>query len=185
MPTDRVDGLLNPLTLRMFNALYHAKGKWKAGRRVIHYEPFLYPLDSIHNWNRLYGRRGFYQYQCAIPNAAGREPIRDMLREISASGEGSFLAVLKRFGNAASPGMLSFPLPGLTLALDFRNRGARTHAILTRLDEIVQAANGRHYAAKDMRLPAAAFKRAYPALGEFERLVDPSCQSEFWTRLNS
>ena len=185
MPTDRFDGLLNPLTLRAFNAGYFANGKIKAGTRVSHYAPFLYPLDSIRGWNRLYGRRGFYQYQCVIPDASGREPVRDLLRVISASGEGSFLAVLKRFGDRPSVGLLSFPLPGLTLALDFRNRGERTMQLLAKLDAIVQSAGGRLYAAKDHRMPAEMFRRGYDQLDRFTKLVDPACQSEFWKRIQS
>jgi hypothetical protein len=185
MPTDRIDGLLNPLTLRAFNAGYFANGRIRAGTRISHYAPFLYPLDSIREWNRLYGRRGFYQYQCVIPRASGREPIRDLLRVISASGEGSFLAVLKRFGDGPSAGMLSFPLPGLTLALDFRNRGERTMQLLAKLDSIVQAAGGRLYAAKDHRMPAEMFRQGYDQLDRFTRLVDPACQSEFWKRIQS
>lgn len=184
VPTDRLDGLLNPLTLRLFNAAYHRMGAWRAGRAVTHYEPFLYPLDGIRHWNRLYGRHGFYQYQCVIPAAAGREPVRAMLAEIAASGEGSFLAVLKRFGSVASPGLLSFPMPGLTLALDFRNRDARTLAILSRLDAIVAEAQGRLYPAKDQRMPRDAFINGYDALGRFALQVDDSCQSEFRTRMS-
>ena len=185
MPTDRLDGLLNPLTLRAFNAGYYANGRINAGARISHYAPFLYPLDSIREWNRLYGRRGFYQYQCVIPDASGREPIRDLLAKISASGEGSFLAVLKRFGDRPNVGLLSFPLPGLTLALDFRNRGERTTQLLAELDAIVRAAGGRLYAAKDHRMPGDMFRRGYDQLDHFTKLVDPACQSEFWKRIQS
>lgn len=185
MPTDRLGGLLNPLSLRTFNQLYHAKGRWQSGRATSHYDPFLYPLDSILHWNRLYGRNGFYQYQCVVPDAAGREPVRELLKEIAKSGEGSFLAVLKRFGDMPSPGMLSFPMPGLTLALDFRNRGDATLRLLSRLDAIVQSAGGRHYAAKDMRLPAETFRQGYPGFDNFLRLVDPACRSDFWKKVSS
>jgi len=185
MPTDRVDGLLNSLSLKLFNSLYHVKGRWAAGTAVRHYEPFLYPLDSIRHWNRLYGSSGFYQYQCVIPDSAGREPIRELLKEIAKSGEGSFLAVLKRFGDLASPGMLSFPMPGLTLALDFRNRGRATLELLARLDDIVASASGRLYAAKDMRLPPDQFRRSYASFDRFCSFVDPCCRSDFWARLQS
>lgn len=183
MPTDRAGALLNPLTLRLFNMGYHAKGKLTEGRSVSHYEPFLYPLDSVLHWNRLYGRRGFYQYQCVIPEREGREPVRELLRTIAASGEGSFLAVLKRFGDRPSPGMLSFPMPGLTLALDFANRGPQTLALLARLDAIVEAASGRLYPAKDMRLPPHLFTKGYPRMAEFASHIDPMCQSDFWKRM--
>lgn len=185
MPTDRFGALLNPLTLKLFNSAYYAKGLMNAGRGVTHYDRFLYPLDSIREWNRLYGRNGFYQYQCVIPDSAGREPIRALLKEISASGEGSFLAVLKRFGDLPSPGMLSFPMPGLTLALDFRNRGAATLGLLARLDSIVASCGGRLYAAKDQRLSREMFINGYPGLERFAAHVDPACQSEFWKKVCS
>lgn len=185
MPTDRVDGLLNPLTLKLFNSLYHVKGRWTAGSAVSHYEPFLYPLDSVRHWNRLYGSSGFYQYQCVIPDAAGREPVRELLKEIAKCGEGSFLAVLKRFGDMPSPGMLSFPMPGLTLALDFRNRGPATLELLSRLDAIVGSASGRLYAAKDMRLPPEQFRKSYASFDRFCGFVDPCCRSDFWARLRA
>ncbi len=185
MPTDRVDGLLNPLTLKLFNTVYHGLSRTRPARSVVHYEPFLYPLDSILYWNRLYGRAGFFQYQCVIPDAAGREAIRDLLGEIARSGEGSFLAVLKRFGDRPSPGLLSFPQPGLTLALDFRNRGEKTLRLLERLDAVVAAAAGRLYPAKDLRLPRESFVRGYPGLEQFARFVDPACHSDFWKRMTA
>ena len=96
----------------------------KPGRATIPYEPFFYPLDAIANWNRMYGKRGFYQYQSVVPAATARDATRAMLAVIAASGEGSFLAVLKTFGDIPSPGMLSFPRPGVTLALDFARAAA-------------------------------------------------------------
>ncbi len=182
MPTDRLDGLLNPFTLRAFNSGYYANGRFRAGQRISHYAPFLYPLDSIRDWNRLYGRRGFYQYQCVIPDASGREPIRELLRKISASGEGSFLAVLKRFGDRPSAGMLSFPLPGLTLALDFKNRGECTTQLLAQLDAIVRAAGGRLYAAGRSSLrPADMFRQVAAIQLDYYQAVSipPVRQSEF------
>jgi L-gulonolactone oxidase len=183
VPTDRLTGLLNPLTLKLFNSSYQQLGRMRAGRGVRNYDGFFYPLDTILHWNRLYGRNGFYQYQCVIPDAAGRAPIRALLAEIAASGEGSFLAVLKRFGDRPSPGLLSFPEPGLTLALDFRNRGTATLDLLGRLDRIVAEASGRLYPAKDLRMPRALFEAGYPALKRFEKHVDPACLSEFWKRV--
>jgi L-gulonolactone oxidase len=185
MPTDRLNGLINPITLRLFNNCYFALGRLRSGRSVMHYEPFLYPLDSILHWNRLYGRKGFFQYQCVIPDAAGREPLRALLQQIAASGEGSFLAVLKRFGAMQSPGMLSFPQPGLTLALDFRNRGSHTLQLLRRLDAIVTEAGGRLYPAKDLRMPREIFVGGYPEHVRFAPFIDPACQSDFRKRMFS
>ena len=123
------------------------------------YAPFFHPLDGVLHWNRIYGKQGFYQYQFVLPFAA-RAALDDILRSIASSGQGSFLAVLKTFGNLPSPGLLSFPMPGVSLALDFPNRGAVTRALFDRLDAIVVAAGGRLYAAKDARMS-----------GEFRRIL--------------
>jgi FAD/FMN-containing dehydrogenase len=182
VPTDRAQ-LINPLTLKLFNAAYYAAGAARAGRARAHYASVFYPLDSIRDWNRLYGRRGFFQYQCVIPAAAGRAPLRAMLARIAASGEGSFLAVLKWFGDLLSPGLLSFPRAGWTLALDFRNAGEATAKLLADLDAIVGQAGGRLYPAKDARMPAALFRAGYPALDAFEGQRDPAITSDFWQRI--
>ena len=150
---------LNAWSLKAFNNLYfHAKSA-RAGKRLVHYAPFFFPLDAIGGWNRLYGRRGLYQYQCVIPAAAGRGAVKELLDRISRSGEGSFLAVIKTFGALASPGLLSFPREGVTLALDFSNRGERTLSLLAGLDEIVRSA-GRLYPAKDGRISPRCSLRA-------------------------
>ena len=103
------------------NALYYRLGQRKAGMQVVHDEPFLYPLDSMLDWNRLYGPQGFFQYQSVVPRAAALESTRAMLDAIAASGEGSFLAMLKTFAKREPAGLLSFPHEGVTLAIDFRN----------------------------------------------------------------
>jgi FAD/FMN-containing dehydrogenase len=109
--------------------------------------------------------------------------VRELLTIISQSGEGSFLAVLKAFGARPSPGLLSFPMAGYTLALDFRNRGAETLRLLDRLDAVVAEAGGRLYPAKDARMGRALFERGYPRLDEFRRFRDPVCQSDFARRM--
>ena len=183
VPLEPPVSLVNGLSLRPFNFAYYHAGRLRAGRSLAHYERFFYPLDGLHQWNRMYGPRGFYQYQCAVPEAAGAEAVAAMLREISASGEGSFLAVLKAFGHAASVGMLSFPMPGLTLALDFPNRGERTLRLFERLDAMVAQAGGRLYAAKDARMPRALFEQGYPGLGEFLAYRDAGISSAMSRRL--
>jgi len=175
--------VLGPLAVRSFNTLYYKRQTRKLVTDSVHYDPFFYPLDSVGNWNRLYGRRGFLQYQYAVPSERGMEATRSILTRIAESGEGSFLAVLKEFGDAPSPGMLSFPLPGMTLALDFAHRGARTLALLDRLDEIVLKHGGRLYPAKDARMSAASFQSFYPQWREFSSYVDPAFSSSFWRRV--
>lgn len=174
---------LNALSLRAFNTLYyHRPGAQRSAQRW-HWQSFFYPLDRIAHWNRLYGPRGFYQFQCLVPPAQARAAIAQMLELIAASGQGSFLAVLKTFGGLRSPGLLSFPAPGTTLALDFANRGARTTALLAQLEAIALAAGGRLYAAKDACMSAESFRRGYPELGDFTQHIDPAFSSSFWRRL--
>lgn len=175
--------LINPLTLRPFNAAYYNLQKLKAGQKITHYEPFFYPLDHVLNWNRIYGPKGFFQYQSVIPPESGKDAVAAMLNEITRSGEGSFLAVLKTFGNRESVGMLSFPQPGVTLALDFPDRRARTARLFERLDAIVRAAKGRLYMAKDARMPKDLFETGYPRLNEFIKYRDPGIRSSLSLRL--
>lgn len=175
--------LINQLSLRPFNWAYYQLKRLGAGHSVVHYEPFSYPLDNLLEWNRMYGPKGFYQYQSVIPRSAGPDATRAMLREISLSGEGSFLAVLKTFGNRPAPGMLSFPRAGVTLALDFPNRGERTLRLFERLDSIVKEAGGTLYAAKDARMPPEIFAAGYPRLPQFLPFRDPGISSSMSRRL--
>lgn len=172
--------LINGLSLAAFNQAYYRRPL--PARALTHYAPFFYPLDGVLHWNRLYGRPGFYQYQLVVPLAA-REALGDILASIAASGQGSFLAVLKTFGDVASPGLLSFPMPGMTLALDFPNRGAPTRSLFDRLDAIVGAAGGRLYAAKDGRMSGEFFRRSNPRLDQFLPFIDPKFSSDFSRRV--
>lgn len=174
--------LVNRLSLRPFNAAYFALNSRKTGVRTIHGEPFLFPLDSLHDWNRMYGPKGFFQYQSVVPRDAAPAATRDMLNAIAASGEGSFLAVLKVFGDRRAAGLLSFPRPGVTLALDFRNTPA-VFPLFERLDAIVRAAGGRLYPAKDARMPRAMFEATYPTVGAFRPFRDPRISSAMSRRL--
>ncbi|OGR00818.1 MAG: FAD-linked oxidase [Deltaproteobacteria bacterium RIFOXYD12_FULL_55_16] len=175
--------LVNRLSLCLFNLAYFNLKKWQAGRSIVHYEPFFYPLDNLLEWNRMYGPKGFFQYQCVVPPEVGREAIQAMLGEIVRSGDGSFLAVLKTFGNRESVGMLSFPRPGVTLALDFPNKGDRTLKLFARLDAIVRETGGRLYLAKDARMPRDLFEAGYPRLAEFLQYRDPGLSSALSRRL--
>ena len=175
--------LVNRLSVAAFNHLYFHANKYKCGMSKSHYQSYFYPLDGILNWNRMYGPRGFYQYQLVIPRQSGLPAIEAVLDEISTSGQGSFLSVLKTFGNKPSPGLLSFPLEGITLALDFTNRGDDTLRLFDRLDSIVKEAKGRLYPAKDARMPEGLFTDGYPNLGQFIPYRDPGISSGLSRRL--
>lgn len=170
-------------SVRLFNKAYYGRQLAETVARHVHYAPFFFPLDSILGWNKIYGRRGFYQYQCVVPFDTGQEVMREMLRIIAESGQGSFLAVLKTFSDIPSPGIMSFPRPGVTLALDFPNEGERTRLLFARLDEIVLAAHGRLYPAKDALMSGATFRHCYPMWQEFATHVDPCFSSSFWRRV--
>lgn len=175
--------MINRFTLRSFNALYYLRQHRQVVHAVTHYEPHFYPLDAIGDWNRIYGPRGFMQYQCVVPPNDAEDRVAQLLRVIAASGSGSFLAVLKQFGTLPSPGMLSFPRPGTTLALDFPNQDTRTLSLLNRLDDIVVEAGGAVYPAKDARMSGAHFRRYFPAWESFRPFVDPRFSSSFWRRV--
>ncbi len=183
IPFDPPAMALNQFSVRAFNEAYFKLNKARAGESTVKYGPFFYPLDAIRHWNRMYGAQGFYQYQSVVPPNVARDATAEMLKEVSHSGQGSFLAVLKTFGDVKSPGMLSFPAPGATLALDFPNRGEETLRLLSRLDRVVDNAGGRLYPAKDGRLPPEQFWRGYPDAETFREYVDPKFSSEFWRRM--
>ena len=159
--------LVNRLSMRAFNSLYYRVNQAGTERATKHYRPFFYPLDALLEWNRIYGPRGFYQFQCVVPKASQDAAVRDSLQAIAASGQGSFLSVLKTFSDRPAAGMLSFPMAGTTLALDFPNLGASTLALLQRLCAIVDAAGGRLYPAKDAFMPPDLLLHGYP---EWQRL---------------
>ncbi len=185
LPLDVPSVTLNGFSIRAFNTLYNTMKKMRTGPYHTHYEPFLYPLDAIGAWNRLYGRHGFWQYQCVLPPAAAEDGVKALLAAVEATGEGSFLAVLKDFGPRPGVGCLSFPEEGTTLALDFRNRGEFTRNLLSRLDAIVKEAVGRLYPAKDGRIPAEMFQAGFPQLKAFREHVDPGLSSSFWRRVSA
>jgi FAD/FMN-containing dehydrogenase len=182
VPLDAPGFLLNRFSIAAFNEAYFRLAG-RARQATVSYDPFFYPLDAIGGWNRLYGTRGFYQYQSVVPPAVAADATAEMLQTIADAGQGSFLAVLKTFGDTASPGLLSFPRQGTTLALDFANRGGPTLWLLDRLDAIVREAGGRLYPAKDGRLPPAMFRAGYPALDHFTTHLDPRMSSTFWRRM--
>lgn len=182
VPVDAPPGLLNSLTVGLFNNAYRHR-PWALGRQVAHYDPFFYPLDAIGGWNRLYGPRGFYQHQSAIPTAQAAQALERLLTLTGQYREGSFLIVLKLFGDLRSPGLMSFPLPGATLALDLPNRGASTQGLLRAMGDVVMEAGGRLYPAKDATMTAEAFRLGYPNWTELEARRDPEIMSDFWRRV--
>lgn len=185
VPIELPNFLLNPFSIQAFNTLYHARARTPISRKVVHYNPFFYPLDQVNQWNRIYGRRGFFQYQFVVPFSDNQAAVRAIISRIAASGQASFLAVLKTFGGRKSPGMLSFPSPGVTLALDFPNNGGSTLELFMELDRIVIAAGGRLYPAKDARMPAKVFQEGFPRWQEFTEFLDPAFSSSFWRRVSS
>jgi len=175
--------LVNAVSLRIFNSTYYRRVPRGCTRTRADFASFFYPLDGILHWNRMYGPKGMYQYQCVVPTAAGRDATKALLEAIARSGLGSFLSVLKVFGATASPGMLSFPREGITLALDFPNRGERLERLFRDLDSIVSSAGGRLYPAKDGRMPGSLFRSGYPRWQEFSQFIDRRCSSSFWRRV--
>lgn len=151
---------ITPKVTRLFNWLYYHRQRAAKQHQVVHYRPFFYPLDGIRQWNRLYGSRGFYQYQCVIPYSAGLLGIKRLLTLVTETQQASFLAVLKRLGDA-NQHYLSFPIKGYTLAMDFKHQPS-SEALFQRLDAEVLAQGGRIYLAKDARMSEATFKASYP-----------------------
>jgi FAD/FMN-containing dehydrogenase len=177
--------MVNRVSLKIFNAIYYRRQLATLRRRRIHYEPFFYPLDSVRSWNRLYGPRGLLEHQSVIPLASGIDAVREMLERTVKAGLGSFLTVLKIFGDVASPGLLSFPRPGLTLALDFPNKGLATFRLLDELDAVTRAARGAVYPGKDGRMSAESFQAFFPQWRELVPFIDPHFSSSFWRRVTA
>jgi FAD/FMN-containing dehydrogenase len=171
---------LNQFTISAFNELYYQLGKRKSSS-LKYYDNYFFPLDSLLEWNKIYGKKGFLQYQFVLPKG-NEKNLQNMLTKITASGFGSFLSVLKTFGNVQSPGLLSFPMEGVTLALDFSHRSS-LFGLLKELDKMVEEAGGKVYPAKDARMSAQVFKSYYPRHQEFLQFVDPKFSSSFWRRV--
>lgn len=173
---------LNRVSLGLFNTAFFTANRLKSKPHLAGYGKFFYPLDGVGDWNRLYGPTGLYQHQSVIPFEAGRSVIPVMLEASRKAGLSSFLTVLKRFGDVASPGFMSFPRPGYTLTMDFPNHGARTLELLTRLDRMTLDAGGRVNPYKDSRMSAEVFKAGFPEWLQLEKLRDESFCSDFWRR---
>ncbi len=164
---------MNKLAIKAFNSLYYRRHGDK--QLLVDFDSYFYPLDSVHHWNRIYGKRGFVQYQALFPRKWSREAMTRLLEIISKSGQASFLAVLKSSG-AANQGLLSYLFDGHTLALDFPYRGEKTDRLCRQLDEVMLEFDGRVYLAKDALVSAETFSQMYPQLEAFKRIkkrLDP------------
>lgn len=165
VPIHTPAAFLNKTTINIFNSVYWAKAKAN-NKQTIPLLPYFYPLDSIGAWNKLYGKNGFLQYQFVLPKEDGIANMRKVLTEIAQSGRGSFLAVLKQFGKS-NKNLMSFPIEGYTLALDFKMT-ASTIEILHKIDDMVVGMGGRVYLTKDAIMKEESFKLTYPKWEEFE-----------------
>ena len=174
--------ILNRYTVKAFNSAYYKIQSARKGKSIVPYDSFFYPLDSVGQWNLLYGKNGFLQYQCVIPEN-NVEALVELLECIAHSGMGSFLGVLKQFGSAPPAGMLSFARPGITIALDFAMRGESTFNLLQSLDEVVQQSGGALYPAKDARMSPALFEASFPRWRGFVPYIDSKMSSSFWRRV--
>lgn len=183
LPIDLPEFLLNRATVGAFNTLYYNKQLAKHKDAVVDYEPFFYPLDFVQHWNRGYGKAGLLQFQCVLPATATNDGIVQIMKSITASGLASFLAVIKVFGDVPSPGLMSFPQPGITLALDFPVRPSVSFDLLSRLASITLEYGGRMYPAKDATMTAAQFQAFYPQWQQLTRFIDPAFSSSFWQRV--
>jgi len=182
-PFDAPSFALNRTTVSLFNTLYFHKQIKPRIKNTVDYEPFFYPLDQVLEWNRLYGKRGLLQFQCVIPWESAREGIDAILAKISDSGLASFLSVLKVFGDVPSRGLISFPMPGITLALDLPIKPDRSLPLYSRLAEMTRNYGGRLYPAKDAAMTGSQFRDFYPRWEELESLRDPKITSSFWRRV--
>ncbi|WP_319530282.1 FAD-binding oxidoreductase [uncultured Cohaesibacter sp.] len=170
--------------LSAFNKLYYWRNANLQTPQVSSPDSFFFPLDALGGWNRLYGPDGLHQHQCALPFEGGEAVLRRMLETCHEANHGSFLTVLKRFGGIKSPGLLSFPMEGFTLTLDFPNRGETTKELLEKLDKLTLEVGGRVNPYKDSRMRPETFRAGFKHWREIERLRDPAMMSDFWRRVS-
>jgi hypothetical protein len=175
---------INRTSKKIFSYIYYQKQKQLVNlKQIDNYTNFMYPLDRVNNWNKLYGNKGFYQFQCHLPSESSRETFEVILSEINQSGEEPFLAVLKPFGEIRSLGMLSFPKPGVTFSVDFGNNGFITRKLFQKLTDITIDAGGRLYLAKDNMMDLKSFEKSYSSIEDFSKYRDPAISSSLSRRL--
>lgn len=183
VPIDFPSFALNHTTLGLFNTAYYHKQQVKEKKNRQHYRPFFYPLDAVRHWNRIYGKRGFLQFQCVVPFGGDAKTLDQILQRVVRYGKASFLAVIKKFGDMTSPGMLSFPREGVTLCLDFPMDGESTLQLFRELEDLTVESGGALYPAKDACMRPESFRQFYPNFETFREYVDPSFSSSFSRRV--
>ncbi|NQW30031.1 MAG: FAD-binding oxidoreductase [Ignavibacteria bacterium] len=174
---------LNAKTIFMFNSAYFQYNSTSDKSYLASIDSFFYPLDKIPKWNRIYGATGMLQYQFVVPMHDGKFIVQSVLKKLRSIRASSFLSVLKVFGDIGSPGMMSFPMPGVTLSLDIPAGIAGLLPTLDFCDEMIAEVGGRIYAAKDSRMRGSVYRKMYPRLEEFCTLIDPQFSSSFWRRV--
>lgn len=185
LPFDLPEFLLNHRTAGLVNSLHYSRQRGKTKAALVDYEPFFYPMDKLLHWNRIYGKSGLLQFQCVLPREEGEMGLIEIMKAVTRSGLGSFAAMLKVFGSLPSPGMMSFPKPGITLALDFPIREEASFDLAERLAAITLEHAGRVYPAKDATMTAAQFQAFYPQWKKFAAFIDPAFSSAFWERVTA
>ncbi len=177
--------LINFFTVKAFNEVFYYGHNLKNQNTKIDYDKYFYPLDGVNNWNNVYGKNGFIQYQFVVPFDSAKVVIKEVLEYLQKHQYGSFLSVLKVFGDIKSPGMLSFPRSGVTLAMDFPYIEEKTERIISHLDKLILDAGGALYPAKDALMSLDTFEKSYPQYKEFTQYIDPNFSSSFWRRVTS
>ena len=173
--------LINKLSIFFINKIYFYSHYFNK-KKITSFDQFHHPLDRVLDWNKIYGSKGFFQFQGVIPKKYAKEGIRELLAAIRMSGQGSFLSVLKNFGSKKPVGYLSFPLEGTTIAIDFPNKGAKTEKLIHDLYNIVISFGGRIYPAKDALMTSDQFRSCYPLYKKFIKFRDSSIQSSMSRR---
>lgn len=176
--------LLNKFSVKCFNELYYHKQRSRHEKSRSGIQSFFYPLDMIEAWNKLYGKRGFRQFQFVLPSQEKELLIR-ILEEFARKGYSSFLTVLKKFGNLTSRGYMSFPIEGYTAAFDLPNKGNEVNEFLSSMTDKILANGGRIYLAKDSLLNPEQFRLSYPQWQKFSEYIDKSFHSDLWARVNN
>lgn len=183
VPRTLPDFILGTQATKTLNTVYYYSKTVAPETQKIHYEPFFYPLDRIKNWNLAYGKKGLIQYQFVVPRILAPKVLSEVIKKTHSAQQSSFLTVVKSFGAIRSPGLLSFPRPGITVCLDLPNLGSSTVTLVRELDQIIFSSEGALYPAKDSLMNAEAFQKSYPNYVEFKKWIDPAFSSNFSLRV--